>query len=74
MFPQRPRRPIQRFARTPYSIHPYRPRRASSRLPILGDFQHADGNLDFNKLTTTGKQIMDLYGQFSPLISRFIKR
>jgi len=46
----------------------------STKAKLLASFQDADGNLDFEKLAVTGKQVMDVYDQVSPLISRVFKK
>ncbi|MBY7142026.1 hypothetical protein KFZ56_02760 [Virgibacillus sp. NKC19-3] len=46
----------------------------STKSNLMSMFQTDEGNLDFDKITSTGKQVMDLYGQVSPLITKFIKR
>lgn len=48
--------------------------RPSTRQNILNQFRDQDGNLDIDKITTTAQQVGKLYGQVSPLITRFIKR
>ncbi|SFA85276.1 YppG-like protein [Lentibacillus halodurans] len=41
---------------------------------ILNQFRDSEGNLDIDKITTTAQQVGQLYGQVSPLLSKFIKR
>ncbi|WP_235794630.1 YppG family protein [Virgibacillus salidurans] len=46
----------------------------SAKSNLMSMFQTDDGKLDFDKITGTGKQVMDLYSQVSPMITKFIKR
>jgi YppG-like protein len=71
MFPERPRRPMPLLP-TRSQRPPQKAQKSVSG--FIGNFQDAEGNLDISKLTTTGKQIMDLYNQVSPLMTRFIKK
>ncbi|MFD1363373.1 YppG family protein [Lentibacillus salinarum] len=72
----RPGRPM------PPTHHPMRPPRPPMQQPpkpsatqsILNQFRDAEGNLDMDKITTTAQQVGQLYGQVSPLITKFIKR
>ncbi|WP_456276299.1 YppG family protein [Bacillus sp. AK128] len=59
---------------------PYPPRRPQ-QLPspqkkqnLLSLIQDADGKIDFNRINGTAKQMRQLYNQFSPLLSRFLKK
>ncbi|HLR62339.1 MAG TPA: YppG family protein [Lentibacillus sp.] len=71
----RPRRPMPP-PRPP--MHPPRPPMQGNRHPagqnILNQFRDQEGNLDIDKITTTAQQVGKLYGQVSPLITKFIKR
>ena len=57
---------------------PPRPPMQRQRQPagqnILNHFRDSDGNLDIDKITTTAQQVGKLYGQVSPLITKFTKR
>ncbi|WP_379542986.1 YppG family protein [Oceanobacillus bengalensis] len=48
--------------------------RISTRPNLLSSFRTSDGKIDIEKISITGKQIMDVYSQVSPLVSKFIKR
>lgn len=67
LFPQRPPQRPQ-APRSPITPG------GSAKSNLLSQFQKDDGKLDFDKLTGTGKQVMDLYSQVSPMITKFIKR
>lgn len=41
---------------------------------LLSMFQTSEGKIDFDKISGTVEQIRGLYGTFSPMLSRFIKR
>ena len=73
MFPGPRRRPA-----APYSSVPRRrPVRRSQQPPkagFLSLFQDQEGNMDLAKITATAQQLNSIYGQVSPLISRFMKR
>ena len=73
MFPGPRRRPA-----APYSSAPRRgPVRGSQQPPragFLSLFRDKEGNMDLAKITTTAQQLNSIYGQVSPLISRFMKR
>ncbi|GAB4072195.1 hypothetical protein GCM10028778_01730 [Barrientosiimonas marina] len=52
---------------------PY-PSKPSTTQLILKQFQDQDGNMDIDKITTVAQQVGQLYGQISPLITKFTKR
>ncbi|GGK04610.1 hypothetical protein GCM10007063_28670 [Lentibacillus kapialis] len=74
--PMPPRRPLMPPPHPP--MHPSRP--PMQRSPhsagqnILNHFRDQEGNLDIDKITTTAQQVGKLYGQVSPLVTKFIKR
>jgi len=41
---------------------------------LISMFQTSEGNIDFEKISGTVQQIGELYGTFSPMLSKFIKR
>lgn len=41
---------------------------------VLTLFQTPDGNIDFAKIMNTAQQINKIYGEVSPLISKFFKK
>jgi len=45
-----------------------------SATDLMSIFQTSDGNIDFEKISGTVQQLGELYGTFSPIITRFIKR
>jgi hypothetical protein len=70
MFPERPRRPMfpERYER------PAQVRKPTLKSNLLSMFQSDDGNLDFEKITTTFNQLNKIYGQVSPMISPVIAK
>lgn len=74
MFPERPRRPMfpERYQR------PVQGRQPSQKSNLFSMFQSDDGNLDFERISTTFHQLNKIYGQvspmISPMISKFIKK
>ncbi|WP_425339501.1 YppG family protein [Lentibacillus salicampi] len=64
-----PRQPPMRPPRQPVQG----PRRPAGQ-NILNHFRDSEGNVDIDKITTTAQQVGKLYGQVSPLITKFIKR
>ncbi|QKY68847.1 YppG family protein [Lentibacillus sp. CBA3610] len=75
--PMPPQHPPMRPPRQP--MHPpqvpmQRPRQQSPGQNILNQFRDTDGNIDIDKITTTAQQVGQLYGQVSPLITKFMKR
>lgn len=73
MFPMGPRRPMP-----PYPSFPPRRRMQGGQIPakpgFLSQFQTAEGNLDFEKISSTVGQVNKIYSQVSPMFSKFIKR
>lgn len=69
--PPRPIRPHPMF-------HPPNPLKNglqnTTKQNILSMFKTSEGNLDFEKITGTVQQISKLYGEVSPMISKFIKK
>ncbi|MFD2046503.1 YppG family protein [Ornithinibacillus salinisoli] len=73
MFPGRPGRPMPPYRPMPPRRPPF-PGQQQTRPHLLSMFQDTNGNFDFEKITTTAKQINSIYGQVSPMISQFFKR
>lgn len=73
MFPERPRRPMPLFPtarfRQPMPVRP-----SSSKSNLLSMFRDPEGKWDIDKVSQTAQQINQLYGQVSPLITKFIKK
>ncbi|WP_240378100.1 YppG family protein [Bacillus piscicola] len=46
----------------------------SAKPNVLDSFKTPDGNLDFEKISTTAQQVMNIYNQVSPMITKFIKK
>ncbi|AIF45366.1 YppG family protein [Virgibacillus sp. SK37] len=73
MFPGKPRRPMPRE-------HPFmfqRPRQVpqtQSKRNLLDAFRTSEGGFDLDKITGTAQKMHDLYGQVSPMISKFITK
>ncbi|RLL44880.1 hypothetical protein D8M04_08335 [Oceanobacillus piezotolerans] len=73
MFMERPRRrPAPQ--RRPFSSRRPVKQEISTSERLLSMFQDDDGNLDFEKMTGTFHKLNDIYGQVSPLITRFRKK
>jgi hypothetical protein len=53
---------------------PQYPTSPQKKQNLLSLFQDADGNIDFNKISGTAKQMRQLYDQVSPLLSKFLKK
>ena len=66
--PLPPKRPSLFPARYPTQ------RQGNTKGNVLNMFQDADGNLDFQRIQTTVKQINDIYNQVSPIFSKFKNR
>lgn len=73
MFPVRQRRQIP--------PHPFMPPRRSlqgqqnqTKTNLMSMIQDSDGNLDFEKISTTFHQVNQIYNQVSPIISKFRKK
>jgi len=45
-----------------------------SNTDLMSIFQTSEGNIDFEKISGTVQQLGELYGTFSPIITRFIKK
>lgn len=78
MFPHGPQSP--RPMRPPHPItnhmfmQPPMPKQPKKHQGILSMFKTSEGNIDFEKITGTVEQINKLYGQFSPLITKFMNK
>ncbi|WHX27815.1 YppG family protein [Virgibacillus halodenitrificans] len=73
MFPRKPRRPMPR--ENPFMFQ--RPRQVPKTQPkqnLLDAFRTSEGGFDLNKITGTAQQMHSLYGQVSPMISKFITK
>lgn len=70
--PPRPIPPNHPFMSPPNQIH--HQQQNVNKPGIMSMFQTQEGNLDFEKITGTVSQINKLYGQFSPMISKFLNR
>lgn len=68
--PQPPQRPHP-FFHPLNQINNVQLRQTKSNL--LSMFQTSEGNLDFERITGTVQQISKLYGQVSPMFSKFTK-
>ncbi|WP_087972509.1 YppG family protein [Oceanobacillus rekensis] len=70
MFPERPRRPMfpDRYGRHAQRKQP------TLKSNLLSMIQSDDGNLDFEKISTTYNQLNKIYGQVSPMISPVIAK
>lgn len=71
MFPVGPRRPFQRV---PIQRREPRSKRKSNDSDLFALFKDTDGKFDLEKVTTTVEQINRLYGNVSPLFSRFFNK
>ncbi|MFS0674427.1 YppG family protein [Ornithinibacillus sp. 179-J 7C1 HS] len=49
-------------------------RQSSVNPNLLSSFQNTEGNIDLEKIMTTGKQVMNVYNQVSPYITKFLKK
>lgn len=76
MFPVGPRQRQQMPPYSPYSLRrPIgRQQQPTAKPNLMAMFLDKDGNFDLEKMTVTAQQISKLYGQVSPMLSRFIKR
>ncbi|ALX47277.1 YppG family protein [Lentibacillus amyloliquefaciens] len=68
--PPMPPRPHMRSPRQPVHIS----NQPSQGQKLINQFRDPEGNLDIDKITATAQQIGELYGQVSPLITKFMKR
>lgn len=66
----RPRGPVPPFQRPQSSD---RPKQSSNHANLLAYFKDTEGQIDLEKITTTVEQFNRLYGNVSPLFSRFFK-
>ncbi|MGY0694208.1 YppG family protein [Virgibacillus sp. FSP13] len=73
MFPGGPRRPMPRNPLLPPPRQMQR-KQAPNRQNLIAMFQTADGNLDIEKISSTARQINDVYKQVSPMVAKFIKK
>ena len=71
MYHEGPRRPISIL---PVRPQPVKKRESTIKSSLLSSFQSADGDLDIDKIIGTGKQVMNIYNQVSPYVSKFIKK
>ncbi|WP_373896194.1 YppG family protein [Virgibacillus sp. CBA3643] len=80
LFPQRPPQgpqggpPPQPQRRAPGVPRVPGPSGDPTKSNLMAMFQTDDGKFDFDKITGTGKQVMDLYSQVSPMITKFFNR
>lgn len=65
MFQNRPQRP---------SIFELPGRRQPQKEGILSNFRASDGQFDIEKILETAYQVKEVYDQFSPLVTKFIKK
>jgi hypothetical protein len=65
MFQHRPQRP---------SIFELLGRRKPQKQGILSNFRTSDGQFDIEKILETAYQAKGVYDQFSPLVTKFIKK
>ncbi|GAA0438522.1 hypothetical protein GCM10008983_14300 [Lentibacillus halophilus] len=75
MFPERPRRPMpppQPFMNRPGPPMEQRP--APMKQQLINQFRDSEGNIDIDKITNTAQQVGKLYGQVSPLFTKFMKK
>lgn len=70
MFPSGPRRPMfpNRYQSQVQRTQP------STKTNLFSMFQSDDGNLDFERISTTVHQLNKIYGQVSPMISPMINK
>ncbi|MFP7736385.1 YppG family protein [Priestia aryabhattai] len=67
---RRTRRPIN-----PFFPHRFqRPNIKQNNQSLLSYFRTSDGNLDFDKIAGTAQQAKGLFNQFSPFITKFLKK
>ncbi|MBM6601105.1 YppG family protein [Priestia megaterium] len=67
---RRTRRPI-----SPFFPHQFqRPNTKQNNPSLLSYFRTSDGNLDFDKIAGTAQQAKGLFNQFSPFITKFLKK
>ncbi|WP_369335305.1 YppG family protein [Priestia megaterium] len=67
---RRTRRPINSF----FSHQFQRPNTKQNNQSLLSYFRTSDGNLDFDKIAGTAQQAKGLFNQFSPFITKFLKK
>jgi hypothetical protein len=65
LFQKRPQRP---------SIFELPGRRSHQKEGILSNFRTGDGQFDVEKILETAYQVKEVYNQFSPLVTKFIKK
>ncbi|MEN1967154.1 YppG family protein [Lentibacillus sp. N15] len=73
MFPVRQRRPMppSPFAMPRMQRQQQQPKNRSN---VLAMFQTPEGNVDFDKISTTAKQVNQIYQQVSPMVSPLVTR
>ncbi|MDO6851877.1 YppG family protein [Priestia megaterium] len=67
---RRTRRPTNPFF--PHQLQ--RPNIKQNDQSLLSYFRTSDGNLDFEKIAGTAQQAKGLFNQFSPFITKFLKK
>ncbi|SHF92074.1 YppG family protein [Ornithinibacillus halophilus] len=70
MFPMHQRGPMRPYRSTPTR----RSFRNPTRSNVFAMFQDTEGNVDFERLTLTARQINEIYTQINPIISQFRRR
>ncbi|GGB57150.1 hypothetical protein F3157_13760 [Virgibacillus dakarensis] len=74
MFPGRPRRPVPPPSPFGFGPGPMQRQQMQNRPGLLSMFQTPDGNFDFEKISSTAKQVNDIYRQVSPMISPMVSK
>lgn len=74
MFPRRPGMEERPMRPSPFALPRRQQPQQVSRPGILSQFQSPDGNLDFEKISATAKQVNDIYQQVSPMVRPMITK
>lgn len=74
MFPGRPEPQERPMQPSPFALPRRQPPQQVTRPGILSQFQSSDGNLDFEKISATAKQVHDIYQQVSPMVRPMITK
>lgn len=74
MFPERPGSQERQIRPSPFALPRKQPLQQVNLPGVLSQFQSSDGNIDFEKVSMTAKQVHDIYQQVSPMVRPMITK